>query len=147
MSGHLRINESKSQITEVVASRVRWPAIATGCLTAVAGSLSFGWLFPIVPGFLILGAIVQPRFPRPGRGLMCVGALFLTITVLPIGFGILFESFRTLRSHPDFNMLGMTLLWVVSFLLVMWCDIALVIEGVRLGRARQAGRTKTLTSN
>ena len=62
--------------------------------------------------------------------------MFLSLWVLPIGVGILFESVRTLRTYHDFNMVAVTALWVVSFLLLTWCDAALAIEVLKLRRFR-----------
>jgi hypothetical protein len=62
---------------------------------------------------------------------MSVSALLLSLWVLPIGVGILFGSVRTLRTNHDFNMVAVTSLWVVSFLLVTCCDAALMIDSVR----------------
>jgi len=131
----LGIKESESP-TGIIAGKTRWLAIATGCFTAVTGSVSVTWLIAIIPILLILGAIAQPRFPRVGLGLMSVSALFLSLWVLPIGVGILFESVRTLRTYHDFNMVAVTALWVVSFLLLTWCDAALAIEVLKLRRFR-----------
>ncbi len=125
------IKESESP-TGIIAGKTRWLAIATGCFTAVTGSVSITWLIAIIPILLI----AQPRFPRVGLGLMSVSALFLSLWVLPIGVGILFESVRTLRTYHDFNMVAVTALWVVSFLLLTWCDAALAIEVLKLRRFR-----------
>ncbi len=127
----MAITESKGQIGKVLPGRIRWLAIATGGIAAVTGSLGFGLFFPIVPSFLIVGAITQPRFPRQGRWLMWVGALSLSVFVLPPGTAILLDSVRTLRSYRDYNLVGMTLLWCASFLLLGWCDAELVIEACK----------------
>ena len=123
-------NESETR-TGILADKTRWLAIVTGCFTAVTGCVSITWLITIIPILLILGAIAQPRFPRAALGLMSVSALLLSLWVLPIGVGILFGSVRTLRTNRDFNMVAVTSLWVVSFLLVTCCDAALMIDSVR----------------
>jgi hypothetical protein len=61
---------------------------------------------------------------------MWLGALLLSLAVLPIGIRILFDGVRTLRSYHDYRVLGVISLWVVSFSLVTWCDIALLLEAV-----------------
>jgi hypothetical protein len=69
---------------------------------------------------------------------MWVGAFSLSLAVLPIGVSVLFDAVKTLRSYHDYDVLGVISLWVVSFLLVTWCDAALVIEAVGMGRERRA---------
>ncbi len=129
------INESESR-TWIVSRRTRWLAIATGCITAVAGSVSLTVLIAIVPILLILGAVVQPRYPRSGLGMMLLSALSLSSWVIPIGIGIMFESVSTLRKYHDFNMVAVTALYVVSFFLVVCCDAVLVIDFLKLTRFR-----------
>ena len=142
LSGHFReensvaIRESRDQIGKILPERIRWLAIASGCIAAIAGALGFGLFFPILPTFLIVGAIIQPHFPRQGRGLMWVGALFLSVFVLPPGAAILLDSVRGLPYH-DVNFVGMTLLWSASFLLLGWCDAELVIEARKTLRSRK----------
>jgi uncharacterized membrane protein len=63
---------------------------------------------------------------------MLVGALFLSLYVLPIGAVILLECLKTLRSYHDFNIVAVTLGWAGSFLLLAWCDAALMIESRKL---------------
>jgi len=115
-----------------VAARTRWLAILAGCVAAITGAVSVTLLFPIIPSILIFGAIAQPRFHRSGFWLMLVGALFLSLWVLPIGAVILLGSFKTLRLYHDFNMVAGTFGWAASFLLLAWCDAALMIESRRL---------------
>jgi len=116
----------------VVSSKVRWFAVATGCLTAIAGSFALGLGFASVPIFLIVGAILQPRFPRTGRGLMCAGALWLSFWVFDVGVLMLIES------HPGYRFGIVNLIIVASVLLVALCDLALVIEEVKIRRSNSA---------
>jgi hypothetical protein len=125
----LQDGESEGQATGIVTSRTRWLAVAIGFFTGVAGSFGLGLGFASVPIFLIVGAIIQPRFPRTGRGLMCAGALWLTFWVFDVGVLMLIEK------HP-YDHLGMiNLLTVVSVLLVTLCDLAIVIEEAKIRRA------------
>jgi hypothetical protein len=112
-----------------VSSKVRWFAVATGCCTAIAGSFALGLGFASVPIFLIVGAIVQPRFPRTGRGLMCAGALWLSFWVFDVGILMLFEG------HSGYRIGAVGPITVVSVLLVVLCDLAIVIEEVKIRRA------------
>jgi len=52
---------------------------------------------------LILGAVIQPRFLRAGRGLICAGALWLSFWVFDVGF------FMALENH-----LPVTSVWLLS---------------------------------
>jgi len=112
---HVHRNTHGARTNLIVSREVRWLAIATGCFTAVAGSLGFGWLFPITPSFLIAGAILQPRFPRVGRGLMLAGALWLSLWVLPYGVAVL-------GSYSKIDRLATIGIVLVSVLLVTLCD-------------------------
>lgn len=116
----------------IVARRVRWLAILTGCVAAVTGAVSVGLMFPIYAGFLLAGAIVQPRRQRSGFWLMIVGAFLLGVWVVPIGSAILLSSFMTLHLFHDFNIVAVTLLWSGSLILLVWCVVALAIEGRKL---------------
>ena len=116
----------------LIAGKTRWLAILAGCVAAITGAVSLSLLFPIVPSLLIFGAIAQPRFPRSGFGLMLVGALFLSGCVLPVGTVVLWDSFETLRLYHDFNIVAVTFGWASSFLLLVWCDAALMIESNKL---------------
>jgi hypothetical protein len=63
---------------------------------------------------------------------MLVGALFLSLYVLPIGAFIVSDSFKTLRLYHDFNVVAVTFGWAGSFLLLAWRDAALMIESRKL---------------
>jgi hypothetical protein len=123
----LAFNKSEHRDGLIVSDRIRWLAIVTGLFTAVAGTFA-GGLFFLMPIPLIIGAVVQPRFPRAGRGLICAGALWLTFLVF--GFGILFVLER--RSTDRLGMFD--LITVVLVLLVAFCDLAIVIEEVKMRR-------------
>jgi hypothetical protein len=97
--------------------------------------------FAIYSSFLILGAVAQPRFPRSGRWIMYIGALILSVLVLPYGAGMMFYGVKTLHRDHDYVWLGVFTLWVMSFSLVTWCDVALVIDAIKAKRAVQTGNT------
>jgi hypothetical protein len=122
----------------IVSNKTRWLAVCTGGFTALAGGLSFTWGFAIVPCILIVGAIVQPRFPRAGRVLMSAGALSLSVWVLSVFIFILPDSRFTGRKDAIALTLG-----AVS--LVAWCDVAIVIEEVRLRRAQGEQKTEFIS--
>jgi hypothetical protein len=83
----------------IVSSRVRWLALATGCLTGVAGSLGFTWSFAIV-------ILPESRF----------------------------------ANHP-----GAVAVTLVSVLLVALCDVAIVIEEVKLRRTQGEQKTEIVS--
>lgn len=108
----------------IISDRTRWFAVITGFVAAVAGAFA-GGLFLVMPIPLILGAVIQPRLPRSGRALICAGALWLTFWVFDIGVFTVLETRR-------FGVLD--LLVVVVVLLVSLCDLAIVIEEVKIRR-------------
>jgi hypothetical protein len=123
----LALEKSEPSKKQIVSEKTRWLAVATGFLTAVAGTFA-GGLFLVMPIPLILGAVIQPRFPRVGRGLICAGALWLTFWVFDIGGFMVLE-------HRSTNHLGVVALSIVLILLVVLCDVAILIEELKLRRA------------
>ena len=73
------------------------------------------------------GCDLQPRFPRAGIGLMLAGTLWLSFWVLPYGV-------VTLRSYSKIDRLDTIAIVLVSVLLVTLCDVALVIEEMKIRR-------------
>jgi hypothetical protein len=92
------------------------------------GSLRLGLGFVSVPSFLIVGAIAQPRFPRAGRVLICAGALALSVWVL---VGALIPPINRPAGH--LSVAGLSL---ASILVVTLCDLAIVMEEVRIRRTQ-----------
>lgn len=114
----------------IVSVKLRWLVILAGCFSAVFGLMAFG------APFLILGAAIQPRARTSGRWLMWLGALLLSLIVVPFGTGAVFEGARHLgRDNWSFTIFP---LFVVSTALVYWCDVALVMEALRLRRTKWA---------
>jgi hypothetical protein len=124
----------------VVSNKTRWLAVLTGCFTAVAASVSITWVMAFVPLLLIMGAIAQRRFPCSGVALMLVCALSLSSWVVPVAVGLLTQSVRTLPTYHDFNIVAVTSLYVVSFLLVICCDVALIVDFLKSTRLRGGTR-------
>jgi hypothetical protein len=123
----LTVDRSEHSKKLLISDRTRWFAVITGFVTACAGVFA-GGLFLVMPIPLILGAVIQPRFPRAGRGLICAGALWLTFWVFDIGFFMALEN----RSNDHLAVVAFSL---VSVLLVVLCDLAIVMEEVRIRRA------------
>ena len=109
-------------------ANTRWLSIAAGCFAGAVGALAFGWVFPAMALVLVCGAIAQPYTPRVGKWLVWVGAAILTVNVglflLPQALGSMLVLART----PDTNLLLFFLADVVSVVLMVWCDVALVVE-------------------
>jgi hypothetical protein len=124
------------ETNDAVSSKTRLLAISAGCFSALAGTLSLGPVFLLVPRFLILGAIVQPRSPRLGRWLMWVGAFCLSLAVIPTGLGVLGDSMRAFHSHAPEFMAAPFALSLLSVVLVVWCDAALIVDAVMLWRRK-----------
>lgn len=115
-----------NNVVPIVPVKVRLLAALAGCFSAVWGVLVFGWPFAVVPVFLILGAIIQPRSPLPGKWLMWVGAFLLSMVVLPIGTPTLFAGIRGLGFYHDTSMIVTFSLSLASVLLVVCCDATLL---------------------
>jgi hypothetical protein len=118
----------------IVSSKARWLAVVTGCLTSagVALGLALGFAFPA--GILIIGVIVQPKFHRAGRGLICGGALLLSAVVFDVGFFMLTER------HAGQGIMTADIVTLFSVLLVAVCDASIVIDEIRIRRSERAGR-------
>jgi len=139
----MRMNEPKNQANWVVTRRIRSLAVATGCFIAVGGSSSAGGLYcPIVAGILVLGAIVQPHSPRAGKWLMWAGASLLTLLFVPFSILVLPKAIGGLRYYHDYSDLGVISHWVVSLLLLIWCDTVLVIDTWRIRGVREVAELR-----
>ena len=106
---------------------------------SVAGfvlGFSLGFAFPA--GILIIGAIIQPKFRRAGRGFICAGALLLSFFVFDIGF------FMMVERHTGSGIMTADVVMWISIALVMLCDAAIVMDEVRIRRGERAfGRIPT----
>jgi hypothetical protein len=105
--------------------RLRCVAVAAGIASALA-------LFPIwfllQPALLIAGGVIQPRHPSAGRWLVWIGAVNLAIITLMYDVML----FQHPRLHPDY----MTVAFSVSTILLLWCYVELVVDGIKRLRAR-----------
>lgn len=126
------------QAAEIVPAKIRLLSIVTGCVLAVGGSLTIGFLFSIYPAILILGALVQPRWHRLGRGLLLSGTLLLTAIQAPFTFAIPGEI-RIVRLYGDTGSVAILLFFLVSTLLVGWCDVTLVANEIKMRRMQRSG--------
>ena len=129
---------------------VRLLAGTTGCVTGIAfvglsGTLSLLGLF------LILGAVLADRLPFAGRWLIVGSALFASVFILPICLSHPVEiisgpflgavapvRLRSIGGPHDLTFLPMSLSWLLSPLMLLWCDTALLIEAAKGRLARPA---------
>jgi hypothetical protein len=111
---------------DVFPRRIRWLAIATGLSTA--GLYCFLTPFAVLgPAMLILGALLEPRFPRQGKWIIWFWAFGWSMALVPLAL-VLFHNFP--RDH-EYMMLVLASLLIASTLLVLWLDEELIVDGIR----------------
>jgi hypothetical protein len=116
--------------------RIQWVAAAAGCFTGVA-LLGLSWIMSPLAVFLVVGSAATPWFPRAGRWFILVLALVLSVIILPICIANPGELVRGFFVGPhEFSFLAMSLSWLLSPVLLIWCDAELLIEAVKVRRAR-----------
>src|ERR1700689_3361940 len=64
--------------TAIISGKIRQLALASGCVVGLAGFFYAGPFSLIAVCPLILGALIQPHFPRSGRLLLSVGVFLPT---------------------------------------------------------------------
>ncbi len=111
-------------------------AIATVCVTVAATITAFGAFLFTIP--LILGLIADALAARRSQWLMWAGAVYLTATALFMEVAIFPEFVAELRLHHRLGGLGPVLvpLWIASITLIVWCDVAFIIDAIKAGRNR-----------
>lgn len=120
----------------------RWIAIAAGAFSGAAGSIEYGPLFLLVPSVLILGTIVQPWTARPGRWLMWLGAFFLTLYAGGFFVPQIVGVSSQLSSLDNLNIQILFCLILVAVFLVIWCDVALIVDARRPKGALKIGKQR-----
>jgi hypothetical protein len=105
--------------------------VATGFLLASAGVI-FWWTELGCAGFLIVGALVRPRPPRPGKWLVWSTAFCASVVSCQVGV-VLLRGCVELRAVP-LPVVAMLL----ALALLLWCDVALVIDFVMRKRRQPA---------
>lgn len=116
-------------------SKIRWLAVATIIVTAVA-TFAVGGEFFTIP--LILGVITEKWTPRRGRWLMWVGAAYLTVTALQMEVVIFPEIIAESRAYH--HIAGLGPIFIASILLITCCDVMLLIDAMKR-RERAIQRT------
>jgi len=119
----------------IVSAKTRAFIMVTGCLTSVAGvALGVSLGFAFFAAIEMVGAMVQPKFLRLGRGLICAGALLLSFFVFGIGALFLIEG------NANSGIMISAVVELFSVILVAACDVAIVKEEIRIRRAERAVR-------
>jgi hypothetical protein len=113
----------------VLPRKVRRLAVVTGCVVGIA-LLSFKWL-AVAGIFLIVGAAVQPWMPRTGRWVLSVVAPLLGVWIVPMGGLFLLGAVKGETLGLDFYSRGLAFAWMLSPILLIWCNVALVVEARR----------------
>jgi hypothetical protein len=109
--------------TDIFSRRIRRLAIATGVASALA-------LFPILsllyPALLIVGGMIQPRYPITGKWFVWAGAANLAVVVISYDLMMSPHPWRQPKS-PAYMVLTF---WAATVLLV-WCSAELIVDGLR----------------
>jgi len=123
--------EGQTSKTRALPRNVRLLAATASCVTGIA-LLGLSGILSLIAIFPIVGAIVAGWFPRSARWLILAPCLFLSVLVLPIFFANLIAFIKDPFEGPhDFNFLAMSLSWLLSPILLIWCDTTLVIDLVK----------------
>jgi hypothetical protein len=126
-----RLDKDEPSKSALVSTRTRAVVFIAGSFVALAGSLAMGPAFLMYPAVMLLGALLQPRFRALGRGLMLGGALLLSAWVFPYGIGSLLGAGTSRHSYVTAFAFGAVLLMAI-------CDVALVMEEIRIRRTASA---------
>jgi hypothetical protein len=112
--------------------RLRALVLTAGCVSGIAGVVAYGLYFGMVPAVLVLGAVVQPYSPRPGRLLIAMGALLVTLYVGIFVAPVVVSMMIHRTPYEDASRLLLLGLYACSVVLVGWCDAALVVNARRI---------------
>jgi hypothetical protein len=122
-------NDVNASVSKRANLKVRWLAGITGCVTALA-CLWIGIPFMPMPALLILGCILAGRWPNSGKWLMWVGALLLSVFVMPFCVAILrFPEVPV--NHSDLGGILLISLVVASVILIPLCDVTFFVVGFK----------------
>lgn len=129
------LKEQDSYSAGVISTTTRWLAIVTGCFL-FGSTFVLGWGSLVESSFLILGAIVQPRSIWPGRWLMWVCAVSMSIEAGQVGIIVLREAIESQRSYHNNVLMSLPIMAILLALaLVLCCDVALVIDALAARRS------------
>jgi|ERR1700677_19281 hypothetical protein len=113
--------------TNIFPKRIRGLAITTGVASAFA---LFPALFLHFPALLIVGGVIQPRFPSTGRWLVWAGAL---------GLGPLLITYDVMLFPHPFILPGyVAFTFPAATILLVWCYAELAFDGLVRMHARHS---------
>jgi hypothetical protein len=119
--------------TDLFPKRLRRVAVATGVASALA-------LFPIYylldPVLLILGGIIQPRFPSTGRWFVWAGSAMLGPVLMLYDVMMIRDAFSS-APYTSIPLL-MNLTFPPATILLVWCYAELVADGIKRIRGRRS---------
>lgn len=124
--------QRQSEPSRVLPGRIQWLAGAAGCATGIA-LLGVSWVISLLAIFLIIGGAVSRGFPHAGRWFILAPALLLSVLVLPFCVANLVPLVKDISIGPhDFNYVVMSLAWLLSPVLLIWCIAAVVKHSRRM---------------
>lgn len=112
---------------EAIPAKLRWLTIATG-LFCTASLAPFGLFFGIWSLPLILGAVIQPYSPRPGKLLTWFGALVLSPWVFYLSGAGAIEIARNPETTHDAMAVLLLFISSLSVVLMACCDVAMIVN-------------------
>jgi hypothetical protein len=116
----------------IVSKATRCLCIAGSCLLAAAGTALAGPFVAVYPGILAVGAILQPKYNKLGRRLMCSGALLLTVLAWAGAFATVAFG---LSEKAGISAAG--ILFCSSAAIVTVCDVAIIKDERRIRRSEK----------
>jgi hypothetical protein len=116
--------------TYIFSDRIRWLVIATGVASALAFLPIFAFLYPAL---LIVGGLIQPRYPNAGKWFVWAAAASLGVVVAHYDAMILPHPWH----QPKYS-LYMVLTFSATTVLLVWCSAELVVDGLRNMWARHS---------
>jgi hypothetical protein len=135
-------NQTSGQITDIIPAGTRWLALLVGSLAFIAGSMPPSPVPTlVVPTSFLLGAIIQPYSPRPGRWLLSVAAFYLSLSGIPYLALMVAGGASHLLNSESLNSLFLLLALVAPLVLLIWCDLALILDAMRPSRNSQTPGT------
>jgi hypothetical protein len=116
--------------TNIFPERMRRLVIATGIVSALA---LFPIFFLLYPALLIAGGMIQPRYPTMGKWFVWAGVANLWVVVVMYDAMMSPHPWRQPKS-PVYMVVAF---WATTLLLI-WCSVELVVDGVKRIRVRRS---------
>jgi hypothetical protein len=117
-------------MTDVFSARIRWVAIATGVVSALA---LLPALFLLYPALLIAGGLMQPRFQTAGKWFLWAGAANLWVLVIVYDAMMIQDTWGPTKASEY-----MVLTFSVTTVLLIWCSVEFIADALKRTRARRS---------